>query len=458
MPGHRRWFGRFVRREPTHEGIDMSIRRRATPLLGLVLAMGMAGCDGLLDVDNPNSLVQEDLESPAAAGALANGALATMTRGWGYMMLLHGAASDELQFTGSRNAWIQLQEGDLRDAANEFTVEAFPFINEGRWMADEAVRQLSAFDEAGQLGNRSLLARSHLYSGMIYTQIADLWEDWVISDRRQEAPPVGPNNMTQMYDTAIQSLTRGLEIAASEGNAALAQQIRAQRARSYHARAVRQLITPAGTTPSNPLVNDAQAVADAQAVLAQVEPGWRFRLEFSSATVTNQWGGWVNERLELRPSDAYVSPTDDDKRVAAVTLQDPIDGVVDPFLEETILEAAGARNFDPVTVVSARELRLILAEAALATDDTEGFATHINAIRGQDGLTPWDGQVDALELLQHTRMANLYKTGRRLNDHYRFGTQSFLWAAGVGAAARPGTLLPIAQIERTANCHILGTC
>lgn len=436
----------------------MSIRRRATPLLGLVLAMGMAGCDGLLDVDNPNSLVQEDLESPAAAGALANGALATMTRGWGYMMLLHGAASDELQFTGSRNAWIQLQEGDLRDAANEFTVEAFPFINEGRWMADEAVRQLSAFDEAGQLGNRSLLARSHLYSGMIYTQIADLWEDWVISDRRQEAPPVGPNNMTQMYDTAIQSLTRGLEIAASEGNAALAQQIRAQRARSYHARAVRQLITPAGTTPSNPLVNDAQAVADAQAVLAQVEPGWRFRLEFSSATVTNQWGGWVNERLELRPSDAYVSPTDDDKRVAAVTLQDPIDGVVDPFLEETILEAAGARNFDPVTVVSARELRLILAEAALATDDTEGFATHINAIRGQDGLTPWDGQVDALELLQHTRMANLYKTGRRLNDHYRFGTQSFLWAAGVGAAARPGTLLPIAQIERTANCHILGTC
>ncbi len=436
----------------------MSIRRRATPLLGLVLAMGMAGCDGLLDVDNPNSLVQEDLESPAAAGALANGALATMTRGWGYMMLLHGAASDELQFTGSRNAWIQLQEGDLRDAANEFTVEAFPFINEGRWMADEAVRQLSAFDEAGQLGNRSLLARSHLYSGMIYTQIADLWEDWVISDRRQEAPPVGPNNMTQMYDTAIQSLTRGLEIAASEGNAALAQQIRAQRARSYHARAVRQLITPAGTTPSNPLVNDAQAVADAQAVLAQVEPGWRFRLEFSSATVTNQWGGWVNERLELRPSDAYVSPTDDDKRVAAVTLQDPIDGVVDPFLEETILEAAGARNFDPVTVVSARELRLILAEAALATGDTEGFATHINAIRGQDGLTPWDGQVDALELLQHTRMANLYKTGRRLNDHYRFGTQSFLWTAGVGAAARPGTLLPIAQIERTANCHILGTC
>ena len=458
MLGQTKGLGRSVKREPREGRINMSIRRRATTLLGLALAVGIAGCDGLLDVENPNSLVQDDLESPAAAGALANGALATMTRGWGYMVLLHGSASDELQFTGSRNAWIQLQEGGLRDASNEFTVEAFPFINEGRWMADEAVRQLTAFDQAGQLGNRSLLARSHLYSGMVYTQIADLWEDWVISDRRQEAPPVGPNNMTQMYDAAIQSLSRGLEIATSEGNAALAQQIRAQRARTYHARAVRQLITPAGSTPSNPLVNDAQAVADAQAVLAQVDPSWRFRLEFSSATVTNQWGAWVNERLELRPSDAYVSPTADDKRVASVTLADPIDGVVDPFLEETILEAAGARQFGPVTVVSARELRLILAEAALATGDTGGFATHINAIRSQDGLTAWDGQVDALELLKHTRMANLFNTGRRLNDHYRFGTQSFLWAAGQDAASRPGTLLPIAQIERTANCFILGTC
>ena len=458
MPGLMKCFGLSGKEEPTRGGLDVSIRRKTTPLLGLVLALGVAGCDGLLDVENPNSLVQEDLESPAAAGALANGALATMSRAWGYMVLIHGSASDELEFVGSRNAWIQLQEGGLRDAANEFTVEAFPFINEGRWMSDEAVRQLTIFDQAGQLGNRSLLARSHLYSGMIYTQIADLWEDWVISDRRAEAPPIGPGNMTQMYDTAIQNLTRALEIANSEGNAALAQQIRAQRARTYHARAVRQLITPAGSTPSNPLVNDAQAVADAQAVLAQVEPSWSFRLEFSSATVSNLWGAWVNERLELRPSILYVEPDATDKQVEAVTLEDPIDGVVDPFLEATLLEATGSRQFGPVTVVSARELRLILAEAALATGDTQGFATHINAIRSQDGLTAWDGQIGAQDLLQHTRMANLYNTGRRLNDHYRFGTQSPFWGSSQDAATRPGTLLPIAQIERTANCFILGTC
>lgn len=427
-------------------------------ILPLALLVGVAGCDGLLDVENPNSLVQEDLESPAAAGALVNGALATVSRAWGHMTLLHASASDELQFTGSRNAWIQLQQGGLRDASNEFTDAAWPFITEGRWMADEAIRQLTIFDQEQLLANRSLLARAYLYSGMIYTQVADLWEDFVISDRIEAGAPLGPGNMVSLYDQAISRLDQGLEIAQAEGNSSLANTIRAQRARTYHARAVRSTFTPAGSTPTDPLINDAQAVADAQAVLATVEGGWRFQLGYSSATVSNEWGQWVNERLELRPSDLYVSPTADDKQVEAVTLLDPIDEVVSPIAREIITDAAGARQYGSITVVSARELRLILAEAALATGDEEGFTNEINHLRAMDGLTPYAGQVDAVELLKHSRKASLYLTGRRLADHYRFGTQSFLWSSSQEAATRPGTLFPIAQVERRANCYILGTC
>lgn len=452
-----------TRRQPngrrgTHHADPRRILRTGLPALLLALFLGVAGCDGLLDVENPNSLVQEDLESPAGAGALVNGALATVTRAWGYMTLLHASASDELQFTGSRNAWIQLQEGDLRDAANEFTDAAWPFITEGRWMADEAVRQLTIFDNEGTLANRNLLARSHLYSGMIYTQVADLWEDFVISDRREVEAPLGPDNILSMYDEAIQDLDQGLEIAQSEANTELATRIRAQRARTYHARAVRSSLNPAGSTPGNPLVNDAQAVADAQAVVNSAEASWRFDLDYSSATVDNNWGAWVNERLELRPSDVYVSPTDDDKRVEEVTLQDPIDGVTSPVLERIILDAAGARQYGYITVTSTREMRLILAEAALAAGDEEGFATHINALREQDGLTPYDGQIDALELLKHSRQATLYNTGRRLADHYRFGTQSPFWGSSQEASTRPGTLFPIAQTERLGNCFIIGSC
>ncbi|TVP48493.1 MAG: hypothetical protein EA350_03250 [Gemmatimonadales bacterium] len=444
--------------EDTKSRTRMPGSRRALAGAAVLAASGLAGCSGLLDVQNPNSLVQDDLNSPAAAAALANGALSTVARGFGEIILLHGTAADELKFTGSRDAWVQIQEGDLRDPANEFSDAAWPFVVEGRWMADEAIRLLSTFDAEGTLTNRNLLARAQLYAAIIYTQIADTWEDFVISDRTNTAGPVGSENMLGLYDQAIGRLDSALEIVRISGNASLEAAILAQRARTRHARAVRSLITPAGTTPANPLVNDPGAVSDAQAALAMVGADWQYRFTYSASTISNNWGAWVNERLELRPSDLYVIPTANDKQVQSVSLQDPIDGVPDPALVAIITEAVAARQYGPITVVSARELRLILAEAALAAQDETGFGQQINLLRSADGLSDWTGQIPARQMLQHARTTGLYMTGRRLNDHYRFGTTSALWNPNAAAAQRPGTLFPIAEIERTSNCFIQGTC
>ena len=57
-----------------------SCRLLAIPVL--VAGLLFAGCD-LLDVDNPNNLVEEDLSNPAAAIAMANGAEASVTRAIG---------------------------------------------------------------------------------------------------------------------------------------------------------------------------------------------------------------------------------------------------------------------------------------------------------------------------------------------------------------------------------------
>ena len=440
-------------REPRTRG-----RGRNGWILGLAVAVAAAGCGDLLDVENPNQLVQEDLQSPAAAGALANGAVATVTHALGWMTLVHGSASDELQFVGSRNAWIQLEEGNLHDPANEFTDQAWPSVTRGRWMADEAVRLLKEFDADGLLANRVLLARSQLYSAVIYAAIADMWEDFALSDRIQAAPPLGRTNMVQLYDQAITNLTEALAIADAAGNNELRAQILAQRARTHHARAVWGLVVPGQSTPADPWVNDGQAVADAQAALALVDDSWRFRVTFSSGTVANNWGAWVNERLELRVSDPYVFPEPEEgKTVEAIRLEDPIDGIPDPALETIVMEAVEERQYNPVTVVSARELHLILAEAGLAGGAPD-FATHINAVRDLDGLTPFTGQMDEDDLLMHMRRVNLFNTGRRLMDHYRYGEPSFSWVSGSRALATPGTLFPITDIERRSNCHILGTC
>lgn len=436
----------------------------------LAAAAAFAGCEGILDVENPNQLVQDDLETPAAARALANGAVSTVARAYSRIMLRHDVASDELVFVGSRDAWLQLQRGQLRDRSNEF-LDAGPdgmwdWVTEGRWMADEAIRILTGFEAEGLLSNPLHLARAQLYSAVLYTLIADVYEDFIFSDRMEAAPPIGPENMVGLYDTAIQNLDGALSRAQAVGDAETEARVMAQRARTKHARAVWNLLNPPGSVPANPLVNDAGAVADARAALDLADgPEWRFLHRYSAATVTNNYGAWMNERLEHRVSDAYVVATADDKKVASIRLRDPIDDIPDPALTARIREIHGdegdVRAFGPITVTGAREMRLILAEAALAADDVPGFAEHMNAVRALDGLTPWNPlvpQIPALDMLKHARRVNLFNQGRRLNDHYRFGEPSFMWDSAQEAVTRPGTKFPITITECRSNEHLFGRC
>lgn len=436
----------------THRGDR--VRRAVHGIAATVLVLAVAACDELLDVENPNQLTQDDVEDPATAPALVSGALATVARGYSFLVLRHDAAADELQFIGSRDAWVQLIRGDLRDPNNEFADAAWPFIAEGRWMADETIRQLTILRDNGELSDPVLLAQAELFSAIIYTAIADVFEDYVFSDRREDGPPFGPENMFQLYEMAIEKLDVALPIAQAAGDQELETAILAQRARSRHALEVWRKINPPGEISPQPLVATAEIVADARAAVARMpDPDWSLEFAYSGETITNNWGAWVNERAEMRISDAYANADRD------VTLEDPIDGIPDPALARRIAQVTGVRGFGPMTVVSARELHLILAEASLAEGDEGGFTQHINDLRAlDDPLTPYSGQIDALELLIHSRRVNLLTHTRKLSDNYRFGTPSFLWASSSTAVQRPGTKFPITQIELTSNCFILGTC
>ena len=107
-----------------------------------IFSMAGMGCDDPLNVANPNSLVEQDLGNPTAANAVANGALATVARGWGEVIAPYSTATDEVIWIGSRDAWRDLDFGNVSFTGNEFTDDAMKFLHEGRWMADKAVAQL----------------------------------------------------------------------------------------------------------------------------------------------------------------------------------------------------------------------------------------------------------------------------------------------------------------------------
>ncbi len=434
---------------------------RSAAVLGLA---GLTACSSLLDVKNPNNVNSSDLTSPASAFAIANGALSALAYGWGAILTENATVTDELTWTGSRDGFRELDVGTLTNRTNEFTDAAFPYVGRARWMTDFAITRLSLFDSLGTLKNRNDLARSYLYGALAYTLIGDDFNNFPIgSDMQNAAAPLGPTKMDSVYKVAISYATKGLAIAQATGNASWQIALTAVRARAEHAKAVWALIHPPGTgVPygGSPLVNDAAAVADAQAAITLADlsgTNWKFRFSYSPTTVDNYIGAWVNGRQEMRFGDRFV------KRSAPKdTLRDPISGAVDPEIRRAVTEFVGTaatQSYGPLTALSERELHLILAEAALARGDTlgptSGLAVHINYRRALDGLPAYDpsnvAQPRTLAMLQYERQVNLFLQSRRLQDLYRFHIPSDLWQAGTDAVLAPGTLFPITQVELLAN-------
>src|SRR3989442_7346886 len=190
-----------------------SLVRRA---LGPAAALVIAACSSLLDVKNPNNVNASDLDNPTAAPAIANGALSALAYGWGAILTEYATVSDELTWIGSRDGFRELDVGTLTNPTNEFTDAAFPFVGRARWMADLAIKRLSKFDSAGTLKNRDDLARSYLYGAIVYTMIADMFNNFPIgSDMQNAAPPVGRDKMDSLYTVSMGYATRGIALAQS---------------------------------------------------------------------------------------------------------------------------------------------------------------------------------------------------------------------------------------------------
>jgi hypothetical protein len=450
--------------------------------VGLALVAG--ACGSLLEPDNPNNVPAEELRNPRTAPTLLSGIHATLARGVNNVVLPIATASDELDWVGSRDAWRQLEYGNLSDPFNEFTDAAFPFLGQALWFADEGIEIMNEHRAAGRLLPSNvdpvLYVRAYLYGAIAYVTVGDLFDRWAFSDEATPGPPIAPADMRQVYDTAIAYLDRGI-VYADSLNAAGLSTVRpwrlaayALRARAKHARAVWDMLGPVPDAPASitngGLVNDAGAVADAQAAIAQAlalstaGPDWKFQFGYSATSVTGDIGPWVNDRSEMRLGDAYVFASASNKTWDSTRINDPISGARDPVLDATARAFKAAATYPSFTVISTRELRLMLAEARLAAGDTASYAVEINALRALNTLPPWNPtapQIRADSLLWFERQVNLFLQGRRLTDMYRFGIQSAKWQAGSEALTQPGRMLPITAREclsnpliGTANCRI----
>jgi hypothetical protein len=261
--------------------------------------------------------------------------------------------------------------------------------------------------------------------------------------------------MGTLYDKAVAYLDKAQAIVGPGTNAELKYDVMAYRARVKFAKAVWAKITPvSATAPAAPLVNDAGANADANAAIALGTADKKFLLvdNIEATPGINIWFE-VNGRNEHQVGDVYTN------------LVDPVSGTLDPTVQ-TLLADFGSDGGPPpgppgsptdagtFTITSTRELRLILAEAALAAGNNAGFAAQLNQVRALDGKPPWVATPAAQTMLAYERQAQLWLMRRRLSDMYRFGQKAPEWTLNPNlesAFDRVGLLFPIPNVERLGN-------
>lgn len=450
--------------------IQSSVRRAR--VLALALVVTVAGCDSLLEVDNPNNVGEDDLQSPGSVAAIVNGALSMTGEAYTTLTRAHVTITDEFDWVGSWNAAGEMEAGALGNTANDFTKEGFNDLAQARWLADEAHRMATAYEAEGTLPSPVLLARAALYSGINYLLIADSYEDFAFSDKRESGPPIGPANMHTLYDQAIARFAQTEQIAAAADEADLQLAAIALTARAHYAKALWQMLN-AGAIPGDPLISVAAADEAANRVIQMAPADWRFLFEFSATTTANVAGAWINDRNELIVGALYGLPDESAKKICSpfndgctdegIVYNDPIDDVPDPALRRYVYEFIEGIEYPPQTVIGVREMMLILAESALQQGDTPTFVDRINDVRAlESGLTPYDPGTHAIaprDMLIHTRLVNLFlQPMRRLADIYRFDIPVAEWLDSSEAATAPGTVFPISDEERLANCYFNGTC
>ena len=413
-------------------------------LAAALLVLAFAACSNLLDVTNPNNVNEDALDNPAAAGSLTNGVLASTVRMLSAVTVPYSVSTDELDWIGSRDAWFDLETGGIANYLNEFTDGAFPFVGESRFLGDLTIKKLEKFNADGALVDKLQLARAYLYTAIVYTTIADMYDDYALSDKRTSAAPIGRANMGTLYDKAIGYLDKAQVLAAAGSDNALKFNVLAYRARVKHAKAVWTRITPKGQTPANPFINDAGANADAAAAIALGSPDQKFTLT-SNLEATAGINIWfeVNGRNEHRVGSVYTN------------LIDPVTGAKDATATALLAQfkAFGTQS-GVFTLTSVRELRLILAEAALAGGNPVEFRSQINAVRAFDAKPDFVAQVADDVILKHERQAQLWLMRRRLSDMYRFAQKDAKWANNPNfesAFGTPGLLFPIPNVERLGN-------
>lgn len=421
---------------------------RASLLAGL-LGVGLTGCDGLLEVTDPQRYTTDDLD--ASLDAVVNGVEGDLYVAIDGMVNYTALNSDEYQHTGT---WIGYDDYDkgrfmFRNASGGGGGDGSDGV------MNELLRARGFAQSTQERLTRVLGSEAASSPLMARVKVVEGWADLLLGQQFCEAPSSanGPAISDEaILKQAVAGLTEGMQLAQAADNGKLAQFAQAGRARA-------NLL----------LGNYDAALADAQAIPA----GFEWNAEFSANS-----GRQYNSLVQLT--------TVGQNRAAAVrqkwwplydassrSLKDPYSGTPDARLAvfydgKTAVDALTPHYSQwkyrelgsDIQLTDAQEMRLVEAEVLMRRGDLAGALDRINQVRtaaGQPAHAATNDAAKVREFLLHERLAEMFLEGQRMSDLHRFALVKELTARGDfgprSVADRP-TKFPLSYSEALYNPEI----
>ena len=375
-------------------GINVS-RRAAfrSPWFGTIALLALValstGCDGLLQVQNEQAILEEYLDEEAALDPLVNGVAGDWTEMYADAVNIMGLVSFELTHTGSFPSWRSVETGLMDRISNGNGV--YNQMSRAIWVADDAARRI---DES--FGGRSGMtepAQVRLYAGLGKVMLADNFCEGTLNGGA--AIPPG-----EFYRLAEQNFTEAMSLAS--GGPEWVMRAQAGRAR------VRSM-----------LGDHAGALADAKAIPA----GYRFDAIYSQNSGREQNSvASLTRTLTRREAGVHATFYDDPRFIA-----DPRTSFIDRGPNETgpdptrkyVEQEKYKLETSPIPISTWQEARLIEAEAELNIGSLERAVALINEVRAFVALDPYEGEMSqsaVMAQLMYERSAELWLQAHRLKD------------------------------------------
>jgi hypothetical protein len=403
----------------------------------LVLASAACDTDDLLKVDAPSQMPAEDLENPANAGLLVNGAVADFECAYGAFVTVQGIMSDELVDAQlGAAAWFY----DRRDAGtnpasaygiNTCTSSQTPGVyrplSTARWAADNALGFLEGWSDDEVANRQSLIAQAALYAGLSYNLLGMA----MCSAAIDGGPEVTATDLLRSAETRF---TTAMQAASAAGLSDVGTAAQAGRAR------VRLY-----------LGDDAGALADAEAVplgfsydaTASQDNSRRYNRVFHSNILN------TNYSIEQQSRNLTTGGVEDPRTLTSSADENANDGTI-LWVQHKYPDYGS-----PIPVVTGGEALLIRAEI-----EGGGAAVgYINQLRDRHSLPHFGGgsEAEVRDALVEERRRELWLQGHRQYDIHRFDVP-LVPAPGTaypkGGSYGSTSCLPLPDIERFNNPNI----